>query len=83
MRHADKHVVSLRLSKTAGFKPQISLKNNLEELNAVPFSGVVWIERRALDPCAVACRRPWIEHLEWVTPIAKSSRNHSLDRRAL
>ena len=44
---------------------------------------MVRIERRTVYPCAVACRRPWIEHLKRVTPIAKSSRNHSLHRRAL
>ena len=59
------------------------LKDDLEELNALPFSGVVRVERRALHPVAVTGRRPWIEHLEWVTAGAKSSRNDSLDRGPL
>jgi len=59
--------------------PSPKSKDNLEELNPVPFSGMVRIERGAVYPGAVACWRPWIEHLERVTIAAKSSWNYSLD----
>jgi hypothetical protein len=55
-------------------------KNNLEELNAVPFSGVIGVERCVLHPNPVAGRRPWIEHLERVTTRTKCLRKHPLNR---
>lgn len=61
---------------------QTKSKDNFEELNAVPFSGVIRIERRAFHPSAVAGGRPRIEHLEGVTAGAKPSRNHPLHCRA-
>src|SRR5207249_4155502 len=58
-------------------------KNNFEELNTVPFSGVVRIERGAVHPGSITGRRPRIEHLERVTAGTKCSRNHSFNRGPL
>src|SRR5215470_12890356 len=41
-------------------------KNNLEQLNAVPFPGMVRIERCVLHPNPVTGGRPGIEHLKRV-----------------
>src|SRR6516225_2774892 len=54
-------------------------KNDLEELNAVPFSGVIGIERRVLHPSAVPSRRPWIEHLKGVAAGTKGFRKCALN----
>src|SRR5205807_10407336 len=59
--------------------PRPKSKDDLEELNAVPFSGVIRIERRALDPCAVTRRRRRIQHLERVATRLKCPRSDSLD----
>src|SRR5438552_8345299 len=51
-------------------------KDDLEELNALPFSRNVWIKRRVFHPGAIFCRRSRIEHLEWISA-ADCLRNHS------
>src|SRR5438067_13151935 len=49
-------------------------KQNFEELNTLPFSRNVRVERRAFYPCRILGWRAWIAHLEWVAA-AKSSRH--------
>jgi hypothetical protein len=55
------------------------LKNDLEELNAVPFSRVVGIERCVFHPNPVTGRRPRIEHLKRVATSTKGFRKCSLN----
>ena len=54
-------------------------KDNFEQFNAVPFSGVVGVERRAIHPRSVTGGRPRIEHLKRVTTGAKCAWNHSIN----
>jgi len=54
-------------------------KKDLEKLNAVPFSGVVGVERCVLHPNPVAGRRPGIEHLKRVTAGTKGFWKRALD----
>ena len=55
------------------------LKHDLEELNALPFPGVIGIKRCILHPSPVTSRRPRIEHLKRVTTSTKSFRKCSLN----
>src|SRR5262249_43423476 len=54
-------------------------EDDLEELNAVPFSGIIGIERRVLHPSAIPSRRPWIEHLKGVAAGTKGFRKCALN----
>lgn len=58
-------------------------ENDLEQLYAVPFSGIIGIERCVLHPDPVPRRRPWIQHLKRVTTRTKGFRKCSLNSRSL
>jgi hypothetical protein len=62
--------ISLGRAPVSRALPKPKSKDNLEELNTVPFSRVIRVERRTLYPCAIARRRPRVKHLEWIATIA-------------
>jgi len=76
-RQAGKPV---RRDSQDGYLPKS--KEDFEELNTLPFSRDVRVERRAVHPGAVSGGCPRIEHLERVTAVVKRSRNHPLHRSA-
>jgi hypothetical protein len=69
----------LALARTDAEEQPGKSKNDLEELNAVPFSRVVGIERCVLHPNPVASRRPRIEHLKRVAALTKGFRKRALN----
>src|ERR1700688_4653558 len=52
-------------------------EEDFEEFNPLPFSRYIRIEHGAFHPRAVAGWRPGVEHLKWITRVAKCARNHS------
>ena len=72
-----KHVAPDGAQKLQASTPR--LKDDLEELNAVPFPGVIGIERCVLHPKSVAGWRPRIEHLKRVATWTKGFRKCSLN----
>jgi hypothetical protein len=54
------------------------LERNTEEVDSVPFSRNVRIERNVLFRCAVFRRRERIEHLEWIAA-ADRARNYAVN----
>ena len=52
------------------------LERNAEEVDSVPFSGNVGIERDIFFGRSVFCRRERIEHLQWIAA-AHRARNHA------